>query len=107
MDSDEEQEEHQKYLRELQEERLQGEQEEELRWELQELWGKTIGPNWELSKRRPESTFHHTLLPGAHGRMRPSPEDFQLLQQCAQKYAIVFGGNTPSILCEMARHYIM
>ena len=108
------------YAREIEQytqEWRQAEAEEELRWSLQEAWGKTLPDGlallaWEHSNTKYIDVFHTNTLfreigVRGFGKLRVTHDQWQLLMECANQYTNVYGlSNNQSIMCEMAQWYL-
>jgi hypothetical protein len=108
------------YAREIEqytEEWRQAGAEEELRWNLQEAWGKTLPDGmtllaWEGRNDKYTDVFHTNTLfrelgVRGFGKLRATHEEWQLLMECAHQYTDVYGlKNCQSIMCAMAQWYL-
>jgi len=90
--------------------------EEELRWNLNEVWGKSLPDGmsllaWEQSKEKFTDVFDtHTLFRElgvrGFGRLRVTQQDWRQLMESAHQYADMYNLGVEPVMCAMARWYI-
>ena len=90
--------------------------ETDLRWNLQELWGKTLPDGftlrrWERSNARMEDYFHQSTMhretgKRGYGSIRVTPHDWKTLMTSATMYSKVYNVPAEPIFCCMAEWYL-
>ena len=108
--------EHQEMLDAQRNEMMRAEHEEELRWDLNEMWGKSLPDgftlrNWERSGASYVHCFHTNTLSRemgkrGYGSLRVSPGDWKLLKTSAERYAKTYNVREEPIMCCMAEWYL-
>ena len=107
---------HQEFLDIQQAMQQRDEMETDLRWDLQEIWGKSLPDGftlqaWERSNVRMEDCFHSSTMlretgKRGYGTLRVNSHDWCMLKRSAKRYAEVYNVPSEPIFCCMAAWYL-